>query len=124
MAKDTRQKVTIYSQGMYGMRKVEGKLVKYGTRKSAQYNNDPYVHFVPTRERNIRFLGGLSTSPYLLVLEGHGHPDTEEEKYPSCDERYETDLDAILDKYIEETGTAIIADYRYTKGFSSHPKVG
>ena len=135
MTKDTKQKVTIYSDGIFGMRKVEAKLVAHGTRKYAQYDNAPYVHFLPKRARKVRGIQG-SYQPYILVLDGWGHPDlnnckpaqqcgvsgliAQAGKYSMCDPRWNTDADGKLDAYVAETNTAIVADYRHTKGFNPH----
>lgn len=135
MAKrDEKQKVTIYTNSMFGMRKAEGKLVDHGTRQWAQYANAPFVHFLPPRARRVREVSG-DYKPYILVLAGWGHPDltnwkpayrsesgcvVREGKYSMCDPRWNTDADAKLDAYIAESGSAVVADYRHTKGFSSH----
>ena len=66
--------VTIYASGYLGVRKHEGRLIEHGTRKYAQYNNAPYVHFIPKRKRRARAITG-DYRPYIVVLKGHGHPD-------------------------------------------------
>jgi hypothetical protein len=72
----------------------------------------------------------------ILVIEGHGHPTPEElfsvivskdanakvstAKYSSFDHRYNTDFDSFMDSYIEKSSAKVVADYRFTKGFSSY----
>ena len=130
-----QKKVTIYTQGMFGMHKVEAKLCAHGTCKYAQYDNAPYVHFLPKRARKMRGIQG-DYKPYILVLDGWDHPDlnnwkparsengciVQEGKYSMCDPRWNTDADAVLDAYIAETATPVVADYRHTKGFNSHSR--
>lgn len=136
MAKKDNNLVTIYSSGMLGINKVEAKLVDHGTKKYAQYDNAPYVRFIPTRKRKVRGIQD-GYKPYILILKGQGHPDLEtwkpateptpgvivrEALYSMCDARWDTDADTKLDAYIAESGAEVIADYRHTKGFNSHDR--
>ena len=131
-----QQKVTIYTSGMLGVQKYEGRLVGHGTEQYAQYDNAAYVHFIPKRKRKVRVVRG-TYKPYILVLEGHGHPDLStwkmgksstpgitvmESKYSACDDRWETDADVVLDNHIEKHAPTVIADYRHTKGFNANDR--
>lgn len=135
MSKKAQEKVTLYVQGMFGVSKIEGRLVEHGTRKYAQYDNAAYVALVPKRKRKARVWTGMF-QPYLLLLKGHGHPDVPEafetrnmggvemkiSKYTAHDSRHQTDMDAVLDAYLENTGAEVLADYRHTKGFNAHDR--
>lgn len=130
------KQVTIYSDSEFGgcINKYEGKLIEFGTRPYAQYKKTPYVTFIPTRKRYPRqILKGYK--PFILILDGVGHPQPPsafnepvihglvtvyKSKYLSFDERYDTDFDTMIDKYIVESGARVIADYRHTKGFNSN----
>lgn len=128
------REVSIYTDSDFGMgiRRVEGKLVEHGTMKYAQYQNAPYVTFIPKGKRKARQI--LRTfRPYLLILDGWDTPapgsmwnpepvsetpdaTVMQSKYSSFDDRWDADCDSI----IEQFGTAkIVADYRHTTGFRS-----
>lgn len=127
-----KEKVTIYYQsenlGGFGVRAVEALLLEHGTRKYAQYNNAPYVNFIPKGKRKARHLL-LTYQPYLVIVEGWGHPSVE------LFEKVSETADAIVtksrhmsfspewgnenDDLIEKNNLKIVADYRYSKGFRS-----
>lgn len=128
----TQIPVTIYrSTEMFGsIVKNEGKILDYGTRKYAQYENAAFVEYIPKRKRNgFRFIKGYD--PYFLVIKGHGHPDTpsmfgepfvdangttiKQSSYSSFDERYKQDFDKIIDTYLEDKQDLILMDIRNTK---------
>jgi hypothetical protein len=133
----SNQLVTIYRQSEFfgNFIKHEGKLIEHGSRPYAQYKNAPFVSFIPKGKRNpIKFV--KTHNPMILVIEGHGHPTPEElfsvivskdanakvstAKYSSFDHRYNTDFDSFMDSYIEKSSAKVVADYRFTKGFSSY----
>lgn len=110
-------KVTIYttSEFMGNVCKYEGTLIEHGTRKYAQYDNAPYVDFVPRGKRKpLRIQKAYK--PYLLIVEGWGAPEPEPmctpqggmSKYSSFDDGWRRDFNAL----IEASGCVIIADYR------------
>lgn len=129
-ANDPR-KVTVYYNSEMGMgiNRVMGYLVGHGTQKYAQYNNAPYVDFIPKGKRTARRV--LKTyRPYLLVLKGWETPapgdmwrlvsktddaTVSQSKYSAFDERWETDFDS----QVEKADCKVIADYRHTNGFRS-----
>ena len=130
------EKVTVYFNGSMGMgaHKIEGKLINFGTSVYAQYNGSPFIEIIPKRKRKGRRYR-QTYNPYMIILMGHGHPDVDDSfevisssadvvvkqsKYLSFDSQYEADLDTKLDKYLEESGTVVLADYRYTKGFCAY----
>lgn len=131
------QKVTIYSSSEFfgSFNKYEGKLIDHGTEKYAQYNNAPFVKWIPSRKRNpVQLL--KANKPMILVLEGIGHPapdslynephysnetvQVSKSRYSAFDEGWSNDFDLMIDKYIAENNVKIIADYRHTKGFDSY----
>jgi hypothetical protein len=71
--------ITVYYTGefMGNIIKQEGKLVKVGRRDYAQFNNSPFVQYVPKRKRKALHLQ-KGYRPYMLVLKGHGHPEPAE----------------------------------------------
>jgi len=138
MKNENQQKVTIYTSSEFfgSFHKYVGKLIDFGTRKYAQYDNAPFVTFIPSKKRKARQIL-KSFQPMILILEGIGHPDPEtiwggskkendvtvtQSKYSSFDERWSSDFDSLIDKYIQESGVNVIADYRHTKGFNSYTK--
>lgn len=108
--------------------KTEAKLIEVGRKNYAQYDNAPYVVFIPKGKRK-PFVTRATSYPYLLVIEGHGHPEpadmlgegkTEngvtirQSTYSSFDEAYKTDFDAIINPYL--TDKNVIVDVRQTVG--------
>ena len=129
--------VTVYTpgSGFGNLNRYEGKLLKHGTKKYAQFNNAPFVEIVPKGKRKpLSFLKAYK--PMILILEGHQHPEpaslykeakfsspdvvVSESRYAACDDRWDTDFDKLIDAYIAKTGASVIADYRHTKGFNSY----
>jgi hypothetical protein len=119
--------ITIYqTAGFMGVQKYEGKLVDFGTKKYAQYDNAPFISYIPKGKR--KAIGFIKTyQPYIVVIEGHNHLDTldafkapvitpglivKQSKYLSFDERYKTDFDGLLTEYIKDK--KIIMDVRHT----------
>lgn len=137
--KKKENQITVYWTGEFfgSVIKKEGTLIEHGTRKYAQYNNAPFVKMIPAGKRN-PVLIAKEYKPFILVLEGTGHPEPQsmwkesntpvagvtvtEAKYSSFDDRWDTDFDKMIDAYIEEIGVNVIADYRHTKGFNSYDK--
>ncbi len=119
-----KEKITIYLTGEFfgSVRKVEGYLVEHGTRKYAQYENAPFVKFIPKGKRKVCIIQ-KSFKPYLLILKGweninpdgmYGKEETKngvvirESKYTSHDDRYKTEFDILINKFKH----LFIADYR------------
>lgn len=126
----TKQKVTLYCKSAFGIKKYEGKLIEHGTSPYAQYENAPYVVFIPKGKRNPRkFREGYK--PFFLILAGWEHPepdsalvDTEptasgimvaRSRYASFDDSWQRDFNAMIEPYIADPNINVIADYR-TKG--------
>jgi len=129
---ETKTPVTIFtSSGFFGVHKEEAWLLEHGTRPYAQYPAAPFVKFVPKGKR--KPTGWIGTyKPYCVILAGHGLPvdpgspfDPVESttpgvactasRYSSCDDRYATDFNAQLNKFLAEYPETLVADYRWTK---------
>lgn len=131
-----KHKVTMYYQSEWlpGIKKIEVHLVDVGARKYAQYDNAPYCRYRPKRARKDRELQ-LAFQPWLVVVEGWGHPDFEnwqaprpghvrgvvlqEMKYSMCDERWARDGDGFVEA-LKAAGVRVVADFRHTQGFNSY----
>ena len=127
-----KEKVTVYYQsenfGGFGIRAVECFLLEHGTRKYAQYANAPYVTFIPKGKRKARQIL-LTYQPYLVIVEGWGHPSVElfekvsensevsvsKSRYSSFSPEWANDNDQL----IKENNLKIVADYRHSSGFRS-----
>jgi len=70
------EKATIYttSEFMGNVVKTEVRKGSVGIRPYAQYDNAVHVHFVAKGKRK-RSGFVKSHKPFVLILEGHGHPD-------------------------------------------------
>lgn len=124
------EKITIYttSEFMGTVQRYEGTLIDQGRMKYAQYENAPFVSFIPKKKRNgIRIVKGYN--PYILILKGWDHPEPEDmfgnskgevrngvtikkSKYSSFDDGYKTDFNNVIDRYIADNPTVLLADYR------------
>jgi len=123
-------KATIYttSEFMGNVFKIECTLVDFGFRKYAQYDKAAFVRYIPKGKRTeTGFTKGYH--PYILILEGHGHPEPEDmfldlgksesglnvkrSKYMSFDDRYKTDFDAVIDQILPQK--KVLFDERHTK---------
>lgn len=125
------QLVTIYTAGdMLGsINKYEGKLVKCGLQRYAQYDNAPFVQFIPKGKRKAAgFVKGYK--PFVLVLKGVGHPEPDDmfdapktsesgltiraAKYSAFSGGWETDFNAKIKDYL--TPEMILLDVRESAG--------
>jgi hypothetical protein len=122
-----KQKITVYYTNEFfgSVTSVEGVLVEHGRQKYAQYDDAPFVVFVPKGKRKaIKIL--KSHNPYLLILNGWNNPKSEglfaesitengitiqKSKYQCYDKRYQTDFNRIINK----CEPFFIADYRENK---------
>lgn len=119
-----KQKITVYiTSEMFGsVVKYEGYLIEHGKRKYAQYDDAPYVKFIPKGKRKVCTIQ-KSYKPYLLILEGWENPEPEgmygkreikdnviirESVYSSFDDRYKEDFNNIINAHKSK----FIADYR------------
>jgi len=122
------KKITVYrTTDMFGsVVKNEGYLIDYGVCKYAQYNNAPFVSFIPKGKKNgVKIIKDYN--PYLMVLDGWNKPEPKDmfsEKeidsndvtirqstYLSFSEKYKTDFDKIAMMF---SPSEILLDYRTT----------
>ena len=122
-----KQRVTIYytSEFFGSVQSIEAYLIEYGQRKYAQYDNAPFVKFIPKGKRKVLMIQ-KSYKPYLLILKNWDNPKPDgmfgkienkngvtikQSKYSSYDDRYKIDFNTIINQYKNN----FIADYRETK---------
>lgn len=116
------------SEFMGTVQRYEGTLIDQGCMKYAQYENAPFVAFIPKGKRNgIRIVKGYN--PYILILKGWNHPAPEdmfgnlkgvykygvtikESKYKSFDNGYKIDFNKVIDEYLSNNTGVLLADYR------------
>ena len=130
MENTIKEKITVYttSEFMGNVQKYEGTLIDQGKMKYAQYDNAPFVSFVPKGKRNgCRIVKGYN--PYILILKGWNHPTPEDmfenslgekkdgvtikkSKYLSFDDGFKTDFNNVIDDYIVKNPAVLLADYR------------
>lgn len=125
-------KITIYTTSNFfgSIQKHEGTLIETGRRKYAQYDNAPFVDFIPKGKRKaVRIL--KSYKPYLLICAGWNCPNTQgmfgaeetkeypeghvkirQSRYSSFDDGYKKDFDVIIDNMITRGDIVVVADYR------------
>jgi len=124
-------KITIYSTSdfMGNVTKIEGTFNDMGQKDYAQYNAAPFITFTP-RGKRTAYIKRATYNPYLLVIEGWGHPQpadflnegttdangttVRESRYRSFDDGYKTDFDSIINPYL--SGKDVIMDIRQTVG--------
>ncbi len=128
MENTIKEKITVYttSEFMGNVQKYEGTLIDQGKMKYAQYDNAPFVSFIPKGKRNgCRIVKGYN--PYILILKGWNHPEPDgmygearqgdgvtirESRYASFDDGYKIDFNNVIDKYLADNPGLLIADYR------------
>ena len=117
-------KVTIYTTSEFfgSVVKYEGTLIEHGTKKYAQYEQAPFVTFIPKGKRKaLSFVKAYN--PYLIICQGWDCPEPggmfgeshvkgdviiKASKYASFDDQYKTDFNELLSR----SNVDIIADYR------------
>lgn len=132
MKKEELKKVTIYTQSMFGINKVEARLKKHGKKDYAQYKDAPYILYIKKRAKISSGWQGDSR-PYALIIEGWGHVDpasaltekkagnipgitVQETRLCSFDEGYIDEFNELINEYLKKPEVKIVADYRYKKG--------
>lgn len=122
------KKVTIYTGATFGIQKYEGTLVDCGTKKYAQYDNAPFVAYIPKGKRKTTgFIKGYK--PYILIVEGFGHPAPDDmflppiisetgvavskTRYSCFDDKYSHDFDAKIAEHLKTC--VVIMDNRFTQ---------
>jgi hypothetical protein len=126
------KKATLYYRGGFGATiRQEVREVRVSRRPWAQYESAVICESLAPRKRKWNNTVH-SYQPYLVVLEGWGHPDpaspwtntqvgngviTQQGRYSYCDERWDTDFDAELARYLEANPQVkVLGDYRHTQG--------
>jgi hypothetical protein len=131
-------KATLYFQGrglIGNVQKVEVREVEVLRRQWAQYPGAVDCRFKAPRQRNWRrYTEGYR--PYLVVLDGWGHPDPQgpfdvisdedgctvsEARHSFASDGWTTDFDGWLAAYLEATPSAtVLGDYRHTTGCNGY----
>lgn len=124
-------KITIYSTSDFlgSVIKSEATLIETGRKDYAQYTAAPFIVYRPNRKRT-NYIKRATSYPYILVIEGHGHPEpagmfgeakTDENGttirqslYRSFDDRYKTDFDAVINAYMNAKNIVPVVDIRET----------
>ena len=127
------QEVTIFTSSAFGITKIHAKLIDFGTKKYAQYDNAPFVHYIPKGKRKqVGFVQGYN--PYILIVKGHssinpadpfgetkvshyesGSVASKMTRFASFDERYNSEFDDYMEVALKNDPQSILMDYRYTK---------
>jgi hypothetical protein len=122
--------VSIYFSGVFGVSKIEGKVLDFGLRKYAQYEKAPFVNYIKKGKRKVEgFIKGYK--PYLVILEGINTPSTQDpfttptinengvttkmSKFSSFDDRYILEFDEVLNEYIKNNPASVIMDCRFSE---------
>lgn len=111
------EKATIYTVSEFtGMvTRTEVRSGKAYIGRYAQYEKAVRVSFIPKGKRTLRAFA-RGSRPYVLILEGHGHPEPESftepvegdqvtitrSRYTSCDPRFVTDFIEMISSYLVE----------------------
>jgi hypothetical protein len=117
----TFEKATIYttSDFMGNVTKTEVRKGEVRHCKHAQYDNAVEVKFVAKRQRKLRGFV-KSHQPYVLILEGHNHPDPASMfgdadaegcatgRHRSFDDGWVSDFESTINQHIEDTNATVI----------------
>jgi hypothetical protein len=118
------EKCTLYISGEYGgtARRVECRSLKVERGPYAQHKSAVHVTFLEKGKRKLR--GVVHVSPFILVLDGHGHPmpasmwtkpdvnGVSESRHSMCSTEWHTEFSAMIDVHINETGARVLLDER------------
>lgn len=128
--------ITIYttSEFMGNLVRYEGSYVSHGQRPYAQYKNAPYIQFKPKGKRKVAEIIRCY-NPFILVLEGHGHPEPDglyskdearknntdgtrvlEANHMSFSSKWREDFNSLIEPTLAKA--TIIADFRASSGFT------
>jgi hypothetical protein len=131
------KKATLYVKNEFlgNVQRVEVREVRVSRQPWAQYKSAVICKYLLPRKRNWR-KRTESYLPYLVVLEGWGHPDpaspwtniqqgngvtTSQGRHSSCSTAWDTDFDGELARYLEANPKAkVLGDYRHTQGCNTH----
>jgi hypothetical protein len=124
-------KVTIYSTSdfMGNVVKTEATLISISKKDYAQYKDCPQVTFLPKGKRKGGYCLRATYDPYLLVIEGWGHPEpadlfnegvksetgltVKHSRYMSFDKGYKTDFDQVINEHLKTCN--VLLDCRATE---------
>ena len=130
------KKATLYhSTGFGNVAKVEVREVEVVRRPYAQDEGAVFATYLRPRKRKLEQYTG-SYKPYLVVLEGWGHPEPADMfnwsisesgalvgtgRHSACSGGYENEFDAQLASYLETNPKVeVLGDYRHTQGCNTH----
>lgn len=118
---------TLYQRGAFGYRGILVRSFNARTERYAQYESALRAEWVVKGKRK-REAYMLTYDPGLVVLAGHEHPQTPSPMTPleraaggllvqssrrTCfDPGWETEFDAWLTEYLEQSGAQLVGDYR------------
>lgn len=126
--KEQKEIVTIYTVNGFGSISMYiGTLLELGRKVYAQYNNAPYIKYIPKGKRKaVGYIKGYK--PFLVVLKGINHPEpncmfdkpieqpngliTSKSTYSSFDDRYISDFNEGFNSYLEANKDLILMDVR------------
>lgn len=135
------KKATLYVQTegicLGNILKIEVREIQVLRREWAQYPSAVEYRYKKPRQRAWR--GSVASyKPYLVVLEGWGHPDpdspwvtvkdtpdvtVEESRYSSCSDGWGNDFDKKLAAYLEANPSVkVLGDYRHTTGCNTYER--
>lgn len=130
--------VTYYFKSEFGMgiSKIEGKLLKIGFEKYAQYNQSFFINLIPKGKRNgLKFRQNYN--PFAIVLAGVGHPSPDDylesvsedkdvkiskSRHSSFSSEWAKEFNSKINDYLETHKEDIIADVRENREISSKSK--
>ncbi len=118
------EKCTVYISSEFGgtICRVECRSLKVERGPYAQHKSAVHVTFMEKGKRKLR--GVVHHSPFILVLEGHGHPmpasmwtkpdanGVSESRHSMCSTNWHTEFTAMIDVHISETGARVLLDER------------
>jgi len=112
---------------MVGYQRIEATQVQYEIVPSMQDEQGVRVQFIPRGKRQVCEIVEDS-DPTLVILDGWGHPEIQpwydkeidsrtgavlrKARYPFAAEEWQQEFDEFLQKYLAESSSLVLADYR------------
>ena len=115
--------VTIYRLGMFGLNATRARLVGHGRKNAAQYQDDPYVQYIPESKRKTRHYQCFDSDPFLVIVTGWDAPQaansladagngTQQTRHLSCDPLWREEADLLVDTFLKQYPDRLVVDYR------------
>ena len=116
-----REIVTIYTTTVWpgNVLRISARLITHGTLPTIENPRAPYIIFQTMRDRKHRTIQKKGSQSYLLIVRGEcpvlptPQVDPTNLQFTPYTKDWTREVDGLIDRWIEENPSQVIADYRY-----------